>query len=127
MSCAVAPVTWEGSGRERKKKLLRSSADKKISIAMACLQSQNKSKSGTGFVGVQALCGTIIPLSRGFIPCQVVVLVSVGFTRFFFFFCKGEVNTPCLKLAKSKRLRLQSVTQNSKLCNSGFSISHPSV
>lgn len=96
----------------------------KISIATVHLQSQNKLRSGTGFAGVQALCDTVIPLSRGFIPCQVVVLVSVGFTRFF---CKGEVNTPCLKLTKSKRLCLQSVTQNSKLCNSGFSISRPSV
>lgn len=52
---------------------------------MVCLQSQNRPRSGTGFAGVQALCGTMIPLSKGFIPWQVVVLVSVGFTRFFFF------------------------------------------
>lgn len=69
-------------GRERKAASLF--CGQKISIVVVCLQSLNKPRSGTGFAGVQALCGTMIPLSRGFIPCQVVVLVSVGFPRFFF-------------------------------------------
>lgn len=58
--------------------------------------------------GVEALCGNGDPLTWGFVPFQVVVLVTVGFVWVFFRFF-GKVNMPGLKLTESKCLCLQSV------------------
>lgn len=123
MSCAVAPVTSEGSGRERKK-------------SFALVWTENQHCHGSPAEAKQAKVCNWLCWSPGSLWHHDPIIQGIyslpGYASCFcgvykIFFCKGEVNTPSLKLRKSKRLCSQSVTQNSKLCNSGSSISHPSV
>lgn len=116
--CPVGWHLWFWRGQRKRScfaVLLRS----KPSIAMLHLQSQNQRWSAAGFALELGLCSTRDPVIRGFIPFQVVVLVTVGFFSYIFC-CKAELNTPCLKLTKQERFCLQSVTLNTKLCNSLF-------
>lgn len=120
MSCAVAPVTSEGSGRERKKS------------RFALLWAKNQHCHGLPAEPKQAKVWNRLSGSLWHHDPIIQEIYSLPgcdscFCGVYKIFYKGEVNTPCLKLRKSKRLCLQSVTQNSKLCNFGSSISHPSV
>ena len=78
-------MTLEGSrGGEGKRSCFAVLLRTKISIAVLCLQSENKRRSGTGFaleLGLSAAPGILLP--GEFIPFQVVVLVTVGFFQFF--------------------------------------------